>query len=173
VTAALPQTDSKQQKSHEKTQGCITELTASVESLREEMLRWTAKVDQRMLRMERALEPVKPDPEPSHPEPSHPKAEPSQPAAKPNGGRPKDMTAVLMSAFQAELGVPENPTDDDYESLDMVFDIALGEVQEPSAAVDRFGSWLSSFHNLTRTHPATEPTPQSFAREVAARRLDG
>jgi hypothetical protein len=175
LTGALPQSDRKQQKNHEKTHTCVTELVESVESLREEMMRWTARVDQRLIRLERAVAPVEP--------PSQPKSEPDEPAqpepSKPevvaepvNGHEPEGMSLVLMNAWKEQFGGPREPHAEDYESLDMVFDIALGESHEPSGAVERFGAWLSSFHRLTLAHPTMEPTPQGFAREVAARRLE-
>jgi hypothetical protein len=82
------------------------------------------------------------------------------------------MSEVLMGAFQEKLGGPPAPNHEDYESLDMVFDIALRESDDPAAAVDQFGAWLTSFHTLTLAHPTLEPTPQGFAREVASRRLE-
>jgi hypothetical protein len=189
LTGAIPESARNVQKSLAILHTSNDSVAAGLKQLREQMNLWQSDVNERLARIEHALgptkekpepapgqltvEPAKPDPGPSQPEASQPRAEPTEPLSKPNGRKPKGMTAVLMSAFQAELGVPENPADDDYESLDMVFDIALGEVQEPSAAVERFGTWLSSFRALTRAHPTTEPTPQSFAREVAARRLDG
>ena len=180
LSGALPQQYRELRKSHEKTHTSVAELTASVESLREEMMRWTASVDQRLLRMERtfareqalpAAEPTSGDPEPTTraDEPGEAPDEPKEPI---NGREPGGMSLVLMTAFQAEFGGPREPRPDDYESLDMVFDIALGEAKEPSAAVDQFGAWLNSFHALTVAHPTMEPTPQGFAREVAARRLD-
>jgi hypothetical protein len=179
LTGALPQSDRKQQKNHEKTHSSIAELVESVESLREEMMRWTARVDQRLLRIERAIarDEAEPEPRPTpQPEPSAPTSqvpdEPEPPTESGNGAEPGGMSLVLMTAFQSEFGGPGEPRPDDYESLDMVFDIALGEAKEPSAAVDRFGAWLSSFHKLTVAHPTMEPTPQGFAREVAARRLE-
>jgi hypothetical protein len=177
LSGALPQTDRKQQKNHEKTHSCVTELTESVESLREELARWTARVDKRLDRIERAIDP-EPDSVPSPPpvEPSEP-AKVSAPEPEPpesaNGSEPGGMSVVLMSAFQAELGGPGSPEPRDYESLDTVFDIALGEAQDPSAAVERFGVWLTSFRELTAAHPSLDRTPQEFAREVAARHLGG
>lgn len=180
LSGALPQTDKKQQKNHEKTQAYVAELTASVESLREEMLRWAARTEKRLTRIEEAMEGIQGVAEPEVPPPrvsdssghaASDKAsdEPGEPV---NGQEPKGMSLVLMDAFQAELGATNKPQQGDYESLDMVFDIALDEAKEPSAAVARFGSWLTAFRALTAKHPSLERTPQGFAREVAARRLE-
>lgn len=185
LSGALPQTDRKQQKAHEKTHSCIAELVESVESLRDESIRWQARVDKRLDRIERAMAPAEPSespplesPEP--PEPPPPKLnepvvttpDPEPPPEPVNGREPEEMSLVLMTAFQTELGGPDGPAANDYESLDTVFDIALGEAQDASAAVERFGAWLTSFRELTAAHPSLDRTPQEFAREVAARRLE-
>jgi len=185
LSGALPQTDKRQQKNHEKTHTCIAELTESVESLREEVARWRARMDQRLDRIERTLEDSSP------PESELPAAPPSSPAPAPappteppselnviqtepaNGQSPEGMSAVLMNAFQAELGGPKEPRPEDYQSLDVVFDMALGDAQKnPSEAVERFSTWLTIFRELTVKNPSLDRTPQDFAREVAARRLE-
>jgi cell division septation protein DedD len=110
----------------------------------------------------------RPTPEPPEPEPT-PEPEPA-PEPTPEPERAPE-AALLMNAFKSELGGPGEPTDDDYSSLEMVFEIAMAEADGPGGAVQRFGTWLTSFRELTATHPEMERTPQDFAREVSAQRL--
>lgn len=188
LSKALPQEYRDQKKAHEKTHTSLVELTASVDSLREEMLQWTARVDQRLRSIERTaslslreregqVSSNESDPAPSASSDTKSTSETERSfeetkvSSGGNGEKPRSTSAILMDAFRAEFGVPSNPDEDDYDSLDMVFDIALSESNDPSAAVERFGAWLSSFHDLTRSHPSIDSSPAEFAREVVARRL--
>jgi len=183
LTAALPENTRNLQKSLTKLQSSGEEYKVSIEELKDEILAWKVKVEKRFDRIESTLDEIlelkelkieelkkssKPKPRSSVPIVMlAPDPEPEK-ELKPVNGK---MTKLLMSAFQAALGGPENPDSSDYESLDMVFDIALGESSGSTEAVERFGAWLTSFRELTTAHPSLEKSPQGFARQVAARRL--
>lgn len=176
LTGAIPESTRNVQKSLAKLHSCSDFVAEELRRIREQMNSWQSNVDARLAHIERFMESSEDDAPPDSPsnETGEPQAivEPRADVEPANGREPRGMSVVLMTAFQAEFGGPKEPRADDYESLDMVFDIALSETKEPSVAVDQFGAWLGSFHRLTVAHPTMDPTPQGFAREVAARRLE-
>lgn len=194
LTQALPQNATTSAQNHEKTHRWMVDVNATLQSLLDEVRPWMARTDKRIDRIERIL--ARPVPEPEQPPTTapfvalaeqHATSEPSsgngdggesplaaskeQQSATGEQNGPSEMSTVLMSAFQAELGGPTEPTTDDYESLEVVFDLALQEAQKPQLAVEQFGFWLSRFREITSEHPAMERTPRGFVREVSARRL--
>lgn len=103
-----------------------------------------------------AVEPV-PEPEPA------PKPGPEPPT---NG-----MREMLMDAFRAEMGGPDEPTDTDWEGLSLAFGLARTQSADTRAAVELFVSWIGKFRAVAERE-GIDGSPEGFASHVATRSLD-
>jgi X-X-X-Leu-X-X-Gly heptad repeat protein len=133
-------------------------------------------IEQRMdalsSRMEEILDHVErpepapePEPEPSDPEPPPQVAPETAPPVEPvNDALP----GMLMQAFQAEMGAPQQPTGDDHEALGVAFDLARAGSDDTTGAVRLFAVWLTSFRKLTIANDTMERSPATFAAQVVA-----
>jgi len=74
------------------------------------------------------------------------------------------LSKSLMQAFQAKMSWDQEPTAQDYESLEIVFEISKadcgGDLKE---AIPLFTQWLSVFHNRARLDRSIVPSPVEFA----------
>ena len=120
------------------------------------------------------LDPSPPPPEPTpvtdvavapEPEPE-PEPEPDEPSAAPVG----DLHETIMRAFQAEMGGPRDPTDEDREALSVAFEMAIASSEDVGGAVRLFAAWLDSFRKLTASEDL-ERTPVAFAAKAVSRSL--
>ena len=166
LTGALPQRDREDAKRHKKTHSSVESLVAIVDGLGDDIVEFRAQVDERLRRIERMLAPRPTEAAPEAPAQAPPAADP--PKSEPPAAR---RNAVLVAAFQEAIGGPDEPSDEDHEALETVFEVALSDAQNAEGAVQIFGQWLTAFQELTAERADLDRSPQSFAREVSHRRL--